>query len=520
MEENKQILLLEETVAQLSLRNRVISRVIELMDMTLTKNVLLERVAGILEEAIRCFVKIMVVDEFTGKFFFYPEKKEDSLTDEDTKKHEFIINTFKEIEEKSSPIDKPGFMCFPIGSAGNIKGVIAAFGDTEENFSPHETRLFKEVAELLKRILENTLLINDMNKSLIKMQGLFNAVKELSGASNYKNLLNDIVSTTMAIIECEGSSVLLLNDKKDKLRFAAVSGEHKSQLAGFEFPKEEGIAGWALEQKREGIVNEVSQSPYFSSRVDEVVGSTTRNLIVVPIGPSDEPVGVMEAVNKLDGADFSSQDILYFSILASQAYQIIEKVRLYDELNATFSNTVTSIIDAVEFGAPMTMEHSRSIQKNALDVALALGINAKESEEIALAALLHDVGKIGVPDAILQKCGPLSDDEWQIIKKHPDIGVKILEPIKSLEKVIPYIRHHHERWDGSGYPVGLAGDKIPLGARIIAVCDAFDAMISERNYGRKLSKEAALEEIIVNSGKQFDPECVKAAIPILKKIKK
>ncbi|MCD6412656.1 MAG: HD domain-containing protein [Elusimicrobia bacterium] len=517
MEEQKE-LLFKETIAQLHLRNRVISQILQMMDITLAKDTFLEKVVKILEEAIHCRVQILIVEKSTGEMLFYPATSEDDLTDEDMEKREFIANVYHEIEASPVAVERNGFMSFPIGEKNDLTGMIAAFSYGESAiFLPHEVKLFNEVAILIKKILESAVVIDDMNASLVKMKNLFELIKDLSKITDFEVLLSSVVKETTKILECEGASVLLLDEKEENLRFAAVTGEASEKLKGYVFPKSEGIAGWVLSQKREVIVNEVDRSDHFSSRTDEVGGYTTRNLMAVSLGCDHKSIGVMEAVNKINGKDFSSQDLLYFSILSSEVAHIIERSRLYNELNDAFLSTITALTDAVEFGAPLTVQHSKNMSKNAFDIARAMGIDEKHAEDISVAALLHDVGKIGVPDSILQKQGPLDDNEWKIVKKHPEIGAKILQPIKKFAQVIPVIKSHHERWDGTGYPDGLSGEQIPIGARIVAVCDAFDAMISERNYGRRYSVQDAIEEIIANSGKQFDPKVVEVSIPILKK---
>ena len=135
-----------------------------------------------------------------------------------------------------------------------------------------------------------------------------------------------------------------------------------------------------------------------------------------------------------------------------------------------------------------------------------MGITGKALRDIRLGALLHDVGKIGIPDSILQKPGPLTPEEWKLMKKHPDLGARLLERIKFLEGAIPIVLNHQERFDGTGYPKGFRGKEIPLGARIFAVVDTFDSMTSDRPYRKALNYQAALKEIRENAGTQFDPE--------------
>ena len=141
-------------------------------------------------------------------------------------------------------------------------------------------------------------------------------------------------------------------------------------------------------------------------------------------------------------------------------------------------------------------------------IARARGFSEEEVERIGLGAALHDIGKIAVPDAILRKNGPLTDDEWRIMRRHPELGYEILYGIAFLTDSLPVVRHHHERYDGDGYPDGLRGDAIPIGARIFSIADAFDAMTSDRHYRRALPLDQTVEELKRHSGSQFDPAVV------------
>lgn len=157
----------------------------------------------------------------------------------------------------------------------------------------------------------------------------------------------------------------------------------------------------------------------------------------------------------------------------------------------------------------------RSVSRLALRIGLKISLPSDQLDALTLGAVLHDVGKIGVPDRILQKPGRLTDEEYQIIKRHPVLGARMLESVRELSPVVQAVRHHHERFDGKGYPGRLHGEDIPLAARIISVVDAFDSMIRERPYGYGISQETALEEIERNSGTQFDPRIVRALLEVV-----
>jgi HD-GYP domain-containing protein (c-di-GMP phosphodiesterase class II) len=176
---------------------------------------------------------------------------------------------------------------------------------------------------------------------------------------------------------------------------------------------------------------------------------------------------------------------------------------------------VTSIlVDAVTPKDHYTADHAVEVARLSWLVGKKLGLNEEELEWLVHGALLHDVGKIGVADAILEKIGPLTDEEWKVVKRHPDVGARMIEPLESLSGALPVIRHHHERPDGSGYPDGLEGDEIPLAARIVAVVDAYDVMLRRpyrpERYGSKSSPGAALKELRREAGRQFDARVVEA----------
>lgn len=175
-----------------------------------------------------------------------------------------------------------------------------------------------------------------------------------------------------------------------------------------------------------------------------------------------------------------------------------------DEIN--YHEIIDCITFALDTRDPYTGGHSQRVSDMALEVCKILGLDKNESEKVHIAAHLHDIGKIGVPDAVLQKQGKLTEDEWQQMKKHPEYGANILKKSHRLSELSEIVLMHHERFDGKGYPFGKSGDEIPLGARIIAICDSIDAMTSNRCYRKSLSFETCYNEIKINLGKMYDPQ--------------
>jgi PAS domain S-box/diguanylate cyclase (GGDEF) domain/uncharacterized domain HDIG len=190
-------------------------------------------------------------------------------------------------------------------------------------------------------------------------------------------------------------------------------------------------------------------------------------------------------------------------------------VSLSQQVRASYMDYTNALVKAVDAKDPFTKEHSQNVSLYAVEIAQASGLPEREVEIIKYASLLHDIGKISIAQEILLKTDPLTADEYKILQKHPMVGVTILKDIKFLEKEIPIILHHHERFDGKGYPQGLMGREIPLGARIVAVADAFDAMTSGRGYKEKLTIDEAIDELQRGSGSQFVPEIVETFVRIL-----
>ena len=195
-----------------------------------------------------------------------------------------------------------------------------------------------------------------------------------------------------------------------------------------------------------------------------------------------------------------------------------ELEKAYAVLQRTYRDTVTALSRAVDARDPYTAGHSERVAHIASKIANKLGLNMKEIEQIELAAQFHDIGKIGIPDNILLKPGRLTEVEFAVIKEHPVIGINILGNIEFLKDSLPIIRHHHERYDGSGYPDGTIGQEIPLGSRIISIADTYDAITSDRPYRKGLSHEEAIDEIIKCKGTQLDTEIVENAFDILQNL--
>jgi putative nucleotidyltransferase with HDIG domain len=188
---------------------------------------------------------------------------------------------------------------------------------------------------------------------------------------------------------------------------------------------------------------------------------------------------------------------------------------LLGETRAHYMETLKVLACALDAKDQTTQEHTGRLGNLVEALAKKMRLPDDAVAAIRAGAILHDIGKIGIPDAILTKPGPLTAEEWTIMKTHPVVGEEMLKHIDFLVPVLPLVRHHHENWDGTGYPDGLAGSQIPIGARIIAVCDAFDAMTSDRPYGPSLALDVACQRMLDAAGTQFDPDCARMLIEVI-----
>jgi HD-GYP domain-containing protein (c-di-GMP phosphodiesterase class II) len=238
-------------------------------------------------------------------------------------------------------------------------------------------------------------------------------------------------------------------------------------------------------------------------------------------------LGILILGSKRNGKKFGQDELGFFAALASDVAMAIRNAQLFQELelelekkHRLFIHTTIALAAAIDAKDHYTHGHTARVTTLSLEIAKLLSQKSKKNfdekflERLHIASLLHDIGKIGVPEAILNKEGPLNEQEKKKIQEHPLLGTTILQPIRELEDAILGVKYHHERYDGSGYPEGLRGNSIPLVASIISVADAFDAMTTDRPYRKGLSKKEAIEEIKQASGRQFDPQVSGALIEL------
>ena len=349
----------------------------------------------------------------------------------------------------------------------------------------------------------------DDQKSRLKILEALEEVGPLLTTHDTGQMQQRAIAAIIRLARCEGGALLLIDPATREIYFNVALGKKGDAVKVIRLKPDEGVAGWVARTGEALIVNDVRADPRFSDRADQRSGYKTRNILCVPMTVRGNRIGVLEAVNKIAGK-FNALDLEGMTVFANQIAIAVENSRLYETLQETFLATASALGDAIEAKDAYTAGHTRRVMAYSLVVARTMRLPAAAQDAIRLAATLHDIGKIGIEDRILKKPGRLDPDEMQIMRGHSVIGEKIVAGVPQLRPILPGIRHHHEQYDGKGYPDGLRGEAIPKMARIIAVCDTFDAMTSDRPYRRGLPIETALKELHRCAGTQFDPKVVQA----------
>jgi HD-GYP domain-containing protein (c-di-GMP phosphodiesterase class II) len=307
-------------------------------------------------------------------------------------------------------------------------------------------------------------------------------------------------------------SLLLVDEKAGDLYFEVALGEKGERLKQVRLRMGEGIAGWVAANDRPALVNDVANDPRHLKRVAAITDFETRTMLSVPVRFRGKVIGVLQAINKKNGGRFTEGDLEDFSALSNQVAVALENAHLYEGLQEAFLHTAEALAAAVEKKDPYTGGHIKRVLKYSTAIARHAKMPPDDLEQLRLAAVLHDIGKIGIRDSVLLKQGKLDPEELAHMRQHPLVGDDILGHIEQMKAVRKIMRAHHEKWDGSGYPDGLKGDAIPLSARVIAVADALDALTTDRPYRRAADLKTAEEEIRKFAGREFDPQVAEAFV--------
>ncbi len=401
----------------------------------------------------------------------------------------------------------PTLLFIPLIARETALGVLTLGSREARDYTPEEEALLAAFVPLVTSMAESETLRRDLERQ----QAHATFLNEFDTAI-LKPEIAEVLGATASLVQqglkVERALIFTRKGPKRDLEVAAASGCPYA------------MSGKLADHACGRIAREVAESPRMQTLNAEAIQSRLggdphdrcieRQVVAVPIATSQQFYGVLQVYNKTDGTDFTASEIQLLQEIAAKLALALANVELYGELQQAALETIKSLARALDSKDKYTANHSENVSQYGFLIACKMGLPFDLCERIKLAGILHDVGKIGIPDAILNKPDRLTDDEFAIIKQHPGKGYRILEPYKGLRDVADAACSHHERYDGTGYPRRLKGEAIPLGGRILALADAFDTLTSDRKYRPRVDMDWALEEMHRCAGSHFDPQVVEA----------
>jgi len=381
--------------------------------------------------------------------------------------------------------------------------------------------IVKKALQERQLLLENQYLLAELNqKAIIERLNseLHEKIDELTKIQSINEALNvfvdneklfqQIIKIASRTTDAKRVALFILDTEKSQLFIRCGIGYNKEIIQRTRLFIGQGIVGQiALHKKAFRLNSKSIHVDNLSFPFEEVV---PESILSVPIFVGEDFFGVLYLADKNGEPEFTQNDEKIIVTLADKAGIRIENNALYEGVYLNLLDTLMSLVSTIEAKDFYTRQHSFRVTEYAIKIVKKLGVDDEQIEILRFGGFLHDIGKIGIQDSLLNKRGRLTNEEFEIIRQHPLVGVKIVEPLCLIDEEKNIIKYHHERWDGSGYPEGLRKDSIPFLARVLSVADSFDAMTSTRPYRKAMSQDMAAREIIDSSGSQFDPEIIEA----------
>jgi HD-GYP domain-containing protein (c-di-GMP phosphodiesterase class II) len=358
-----------------------------------------------------------------------------------------------------------------------------------------------------------------LRQKIRELETLHESGKAIVSILDRKDLLNVIMRLATTTLGYDRAMIMLLNEEEKSLVMAASSGaspEQMKQFGGYRIPlsRAGNVLVRAFESGTPFLVDELSRRSLNQNNPILQTFSPT-SFAIVPLINRGKVIGVMAADRAASKEEIVQEDLDYLVGFGNHVAVALENSRLYQSVEQTYLGAIQSLARAVEAKDPYTSGHSERVGHFSEWLADSIDLPEAQTRTLVLACRIHDIGKIGVTEKILHKPGKLERDEKTVIRQHPVTGEAIIRPLKGLEEVARIIRHHHERYDGTGYPDRLKGDSIPVEARMMAIADCYDAMTTRRPYRKPLPAEVVLRELKDNRGTQFDPHLTDSFLSLL-----
>lgn len=381
-------------------------------------------------------------------------------------------------------------------------------------------KLVEKVAALNQANSKISILAGQLEERNAKLQGAIKSISALnrvgvalSSELDIDKLVTLLINISVKGLRAEVGHIMLVDNKSGRLVMKAWTGMGEDFDPTWTVAPGESVSGLVAKTGKAMLVTKVDG--HGAIKTVSRYGFTRRTVISAPIRIKNRTLGVIELTNKRGEEAFTDEDLDMMQSIANQAAVAIENANLYMEVQKSYFDTIKALVQAVEEKDKYTRGHSERVTTFSVKIAASMGLDEKQLENIRYGGVLHDIGKIGINVNIIQKPGKLTKEEYSLIKHHPLIGERIIGPIEFLAGVLPIISQHHERYDGSGYPLGLNGSSMVVEARILGVADAYDAMITARPYRNPLPRSEAIAELRRCSGTQFDPIVVEHFLAIL-----
>ncbi|MCF6277330.1 MAG: GAF domain-containing protein, partial [Anaerolineales bacterium] len=406
-------------------------------------------------------------------------------------------------------------LVIPLKVDARVIGVIDIQSAEPAAFTSADERMMSLFADRAAISLENARLFREAKWRLERVNSLRRIDRAVAGSLDLNVILDVLLNQLLERVEVDADAILLYEKANQMLTHAHGLGFRTAALQHTNLRLGQGYAGKAALERRYVFIPDLSEADDGFAASSLFAEEEFVTYYGIPLVAKGILVGVLEVFRRA-ALDSTSEWVDYLHIVAGQAAIAIDNVQLFDNLQRSnmrltqaYDATIEGWAKALELRDMETEGHSRRVVGTTMELARRMGIRPEKMADIRRGALLHDIGKMGVPDSILQKPGKLSEEEWQVMRKHPLYAYQWLASIDYLRPAlnIPYC--HHEKWDGTGYPRQLKGEQIPLEARVFAVVDVWDALCSDRPYRKAWSEQKTLEYIQNEAGKHFDPQVVR-----------
>jgi len=413
------------------------------------------------------------------------------------------------------------WMGVPLKASGELFGVISVQDPQLNKFDQDHRRLLESLASQVAIAFQNVNLFEDAERRLQILQSLRSIDVAISNTLDREISLGILMEQAMIQLDADAVDVLLWYPDIQMIQYDQGKGFHTYRIEETELRLGEGYPGRVVLSRDLVKVPDISKADPPFSRSQLMSMENFASYFAAPLVSKGEVKGVLEIFHREKHTP-TREWFELLETLAGQAAIAIDNAELFEslqrantELTLAYDETLQGWAKTLELRDVETEGHSRRVTDLVLKLANMMGVKDKKMLHIYRGALLHDIGKMGIPDRILHKPGPLNEEEWELMKKHPTMAYDLLSQIDFLEDSLDIPYCHHERWDGSGYPRGLEGEEIPLSARIFTVVDVWDALLSERPYREAWSKEKTVSYLQEQAGKEFDPQVVQAFLELI-----